>query len=65
MKKNMSTLDRALRVVIVVLIAILYFTDVITGTWAIILLILSGVFLVTSILGVCPLYMLFGISTRK
>ncbi len=65
MKKNMSTLDRALRVVIVVLIAILYFTDVITGTWAIILLILSGVLLITSILGVCPLYMLFGISTRK
>lgn len=65
MKKNMSTLDRALRVIIVVLIAILYFTDVITGTWAIILLILSGVLLITSILGVCPLYMLFGISTRK
>jgi len=65
MKKNMGTIDRILRLAFVVVIAILYFTDAITGTWAIILLILSGVFLITSILGVCPLYMPFGISTRK
>jgi len=65
MKKNMGTIDRILRLALVVVIAILYFTDAITGTWAIILLILSGVFLITSILGVCPLYMPFGISTRK
>ena len=65
MKKNMGTIDRILRLALVVVIAIAYFTDAITGTWAIILLILSGVFLITSILGVCPLYMPFGISTRK
>lgn len=65
MKKNMGTLDRILRLALVVVISILYFTNVITGTWAIILLVLSGVFLITSIIGVCPLYMPFGISTRK
>ena len=65
MKKNMGTIDRILRLALVVVIAILYFSDAITGTWAIILLILSGVFLITSILGVCLLYMPFGISTRK
>ena len=65
MKKNMGTIDRILRLALVVVIAILYFTDVITGTWAIVLLVLSGVLLITSLLGVCPLYMPFGISTRK
>jgi len=65
MKKNMGNLDRILRVAIAVLIAVLYFTDVITGTWAIILLVLSGIFLLTSFVGVCPLYKPFGISTRK
>lgn len=65
MKKNMGTLDRIIRVSLVVLIAILYFTDVISGTWAIILGILAVVFLLTSLIGVCPLYLPFGISTRK
>ena len=65
MKRNMSTLDRILRLVLVVLIAIMYFTDAITGTWALILLVISGILLITSLLGVCPLYVPFGISTRK
>ena len=65
MKKNMGTIDRIIRVSLVVLIAILYFTDVITGTWAIILGILAVIFLVTSLIGFCPLYLPFGISTRK
>ena len=65
MKKNMGTLDRIIRVSLVVLIAILYFTDVISGTWAIILGVVAVVFLVTSLIGFCPLYLPFGISTRK
>jgi len=65
MKKNMGTLDRIIRVSLVVLIAVLYFTNVISGTWAIILGVVAVVFLLTSLIGVCPLYMPFGISTRK
>ena len=65
MKKNMGTLDRIIRVSLVVLIAILYFTDVISGTWAIILGVVAVVFLVTSLIGFCPLYLPFGLSTRK
>lgn len=65
MKKNMGTLDRIIRVSLVVLIAILYFTNVISGTWAIILGILAVVFLLTSLIGFCPLYLPFGISTRN
>lgn len=65
MKKNMGTIDRIIRVSLAVLVAILYFTDVISGTWAIILGILAVVFLATSLIGFCPLYLPFGISTRK
>jgi O-antigen/teichoic acid export membrane protein len=65
MKKNMGTLDRILWVSIAVLIVMLYFTNVISGTWAIILGILAAVLLLTSLVGTCPLYMLFNFSTRK
>jgi hypothetical protein len=65
MKKNMGTTDRIIRIVIAALIAILYFTNVITGTWAIILGILGIIFLVTGLVGFCPLYRIFGASTHK
>ena len=65
MKKNMGSLDRITRLTLVVLVAVLYFTNVISGTLAIILGIFALIFLVTSLIGVCPLYMHFGISTRK
>jgi hypothetical protein len=65
MKKNMGVVDRIIRLSIVALVAVLYFTNVISGTWAIILGILAVIFLLTSLVGVCPLYMPFGFSTRK
>ena len=65
MKQNMGLLDRFIRLALVVLVAVLYFTNVISGTWAIILGIVAAVFLLTSLIGVCPLYLPFGISTRK
>jgi hypothetical protein len=65
MKKNMGTIDKVIRVLVAVVILVLYFTHVISGTLAVILLILAGVFVVTSLLGFCPLYLPFGLSTRK
>ena len=64
MKKNMGTIDIAIRLVIAAIVVILYFTHVISGTIAIILLIFAGVFIMTSLLSFCPLYLPFGISTR-
>ena len=64
MKKNMSTADRVIRILIAVAIAILWYTDVISGTLAIILLIVAGIFILTSFVSFCPLYRLFGISSR-
>jgi len=65
MKKNMGTIDRVIRLLIAALVIILYFTHVISGTIAIILLIFAGIFILTSIFSFCPLYIVLGISTRK
>ena len=47
MKKNMSSLDRILRVIIAAAVAVLYFMGVLTGTWAIVLGIVAVIFLLT------------------
>ena len=65
MKKNMGTVDKVIRILVAVVVVILYFTNVISGTLAIILLALSAIFVVTSLLGFCPLYLPFGLSTRE
>jgi len=65
MKKNMGTIDKVIRILVAVVVVILYFTNVISGTLAIVLLALSAIFIVTSIVSICPLYMLFGLSSRK
>lgn len=65
MKRNMGNTDRIIRIAIAALVAVLYFTNVISGTVAIVLGILAGIFLVTSLLNFCPLYAIFGISTCK
>ena len=65
MKKNMGNVDKIVRVLIAVVIAILFFTKVISGTLGIVLLVLGGVFLLTSLVGFCPLYAPFGIKTCK
>lgn len=63
MKPNMGSTDRIIRVVLAVVVAVLYFTNLISGTAAIILGILAIVFLLTSVVGFCPLYAPFKLST--
>ncbi len=63
MKKNMGTADRVIRIIIAAIIGILYFTGVISGTLGLILLILAGVFVLTSFISFCPIYAPLGIST--
>jgi uncharacterized membrane protein YesL len=65
MSKNMGSVDRALRVIIALGIAVLIITKTLTGTLAIILGILAIVFLLTSLVGFCPLYVPFKLSTTK
>lgn len=65
MIKNMGSLDRIIRLALVLLVVVLYFTNLISGTLAIILGIFAVIFLVTSAIGFCPLYVPFRLSTRK
>lgn len=65
MKKNMGNTDRIVRFVIAAAIAVLYFTNVISGTLGIVLLVGAGIFLLTSLISFCPLYAPFGLSTCK
>jgi hypothetical protein len=64
MKANMGSTDKIIRILAAVLIAVLYFTNLISGTLAIILLVIAGVFILTSFISFCPLYLPFGISTK-
>lgn len=63
MKKNMGATDRVIRIVLAALFSVLYFTGTVTGTVGLVLLVLGGVFLATSLISFCPLYSLVGLNT--
>jgi len=63
MQKNMGTADRTIRFLVAAIVVILYVTNVISGTLGIILLVVAGIFLLTSFISFCPLYTLLGLST--
>jgi hypothetical protein len=65
MKKNMGLTDKIIRIVLAAIVAILYFTNTISGTLALVLGVFAFIFLLTSFVSFCPLYAPFGISTRK
>jgi hypothetical protein len=65
MKANMGTTDKIIRIALAALVAILYFTNVITGTIGIVLLVVAAVFVLTSLISFCPLYPLLGMNTTK
>ena len=65
MKKNMGTIDKTIRLIVAIVFAILYFTNVVTGTLGIVLVVIGAVFVLTSLVSFCPLYLPFGISTCK
>ena len=65
MTKNMGMLDRSLRVAAALVVVALYFTGRLSGTLAIVLLVLAGIWLLTSFVSFCPLYTLIGFSSDK
>jgi len=65
MKRNMSNIDRILRVVLAALFAYLYFGGLVTGPLGIVLIVFGAVFLLTAIVAFCPLYAPFKFSTYK
>jgi hypothetical protein len=65
MKLNMGAWDRIIRILITLVIVILLVAGVLEGTLAVVLGIIAIIFFVTSVLGFCPLYVIFGTSTKK
>jgi hypothetical protein len=65
MKPNVGTNDRIIRAVLAIILAVLYFSGMVTGTLGIILLVLAGVLLLTGLISFCPLYAPYKFSTRK
>ncbi len=63
MKRNMGAVDKLVRLVVALLIIIAYYQEIVTGVFGIILLIVGGIFVLTSLVSVCPLYSIFGIKT--
>ena len=65
MRKNMGSADRLVRLIVAVLVAVLYYNGTIAGTLGIVLLVLAGIFVLTSLVSFCPLYKPLGINTCK
>ncbi|WP_375323297.1 DUF2892 domain-containing protein [Flagellimonas sp. GZD32] len=65
MKKNMSGADRMIRIILALVVVALFYFNIITGTFAYVLLALAAIFVLTSLISFCPLYTLFGINTCK
>jgi len=65
MKKNMGSTDQNIRFGLAILIVVLYWTNIISGVLALVLMLVVGVLIITSFFSFCPLYFPFGISTRK
>jgi hypothetical protein len=63
MTKNLGNIDRIARAILAVVLAVLYFTGVISGTMGLVLVILGGIFLATSLISWCPIYAALGIRT--
>ncbi|TRX16686.1 DUF2892 domain-containing protein [Flavobacterium franklandianum] len=65
MKKNMGSVDRISRIIFAIVIGVLYFTKAIEGKAALVLGVFAIVFLLTSLISFCPLYVPFGFTTCK
>ncbi|MEO8513740.1 MAG: DUF2892 domain-containing protein [Ignavibacteria bacterium] len=65
MKKNMGSADKIIRVIIALIVFALYFTGIVSGLLGIILMIFAVIFVLTSLIGTCPLYLPFGLSTLR
>jgi hypothetical protein len=61
----MGSADKIIRIIIAAIITGLFIGNIISGTVGYLLLALAGIFVLTSFVSFCPLYLPFGITTRK
>jgi len=65
MKTNMGSFDKIIRVMVSILLVVLFSMDVIQGALGWVVIAIAAVFTLTSVVGYCPIYTIFGISTKK
>jgi Protein of unknown function (DUF2892) len=65
MKKNIGNYDKIIRTVLAIAIIGAYVFQLISGILAMVLLVVAAIFVVTSFIGVCPIYLPFGVSSCK
>ncbi|MBI2331276.1 MAG: DUF2892 domain-containing protein [Chloroflexi bacterium] len=65
MKRNMSNIDRVVRLVISTVFVYLYVSGVVSGALGVVLLVFAAVFTLTAVIAFCPLYAPFKFSTFK
>jgi len=65
MKSNIGPIDKAIRLFISLVLIVLFYENVVTGTLGIIVLVVAAVIMLTALIGFCPFYLPFGISTNK
>ncbi len=65
MKANIGSVDKTVRILLVVAVLVLYFTNLISGTLAIILFVAAAILLITVFINFCPVWHFPGISTRR
>ncbi|MCX6038255.1 MAG: DUF2892 domain-containing protein [Chloroflexi bacterium] len=65
MKMNEGPVDRIIRVIVGIALVALSLLGVASGVWMWVAYLLGAILLVTGIVGFCPLYKLFKLSTAK
>jgi len=65
MKSNVGPIDKAIRLLVSLIFILMFYTNAVSGTLGIILLVLAGVLTLTALIRFCPLYLPFGINTWK
>lgn len=63
MKKNMGIIDRVARIILAIVLGILFFTGIVTGTWGGVILVVAALMLITAVFGICPAYIPFKLNT--
>ena len=65
MKKNLGQVDRAIRIMIALMVVGLYIPGILSGTFGIVMMILAVIFAVTGMISFCPMYYVFGLRSNK
>jgi pilus assembly protein TadC len=65
MTKNIGSADKIIRFLIALIIGVLYFTNVLTGTIGIIMLVIGGILAATALINFCPIWAGFGMKTTS